>query len=178
MLVAHSCLDLVKTSKSAFKFRSILVDEVQDLSTIELELLFGTVDTQENNIFLTGDPEQQVYPKEHNLKKSGIEVSSRRFFKRNYRNPRQILEAGLELLKRYGNQGIDPDDDKNLLSPQYAARNSAKPLLVRCQNIDDELNYISKLVRRRQNETFLPICIIWAMHARMMSREFRMLRQN
>lgn len=160
VLLAHSCLDRLKAPNSQFKYRSILIDEVQDLSTVEIELLSACVTSAENGILLVGDPEQQVYPKEHNLRKAGVEIGTRRFFRKNYRNPREILEAALELLKRHGQQGVDPEDDKLLLSPEYATRHSAKPLLVRCVDEDDEISYLAGVLNRRMKESHLPICLI------------------
>ena len=160
VLIAHSCLDRLKSADSPFRYRAILVDEVQDLSTVELELLSACVMSRENGLFLAGDPEQQVYPKEHNLRKAGIEIAARRFFRKNYRNPRQILEAALELLKRHGQEGVDPEDDKLLLSPEYATRHSAKPLLVKCVDEDDEIAFLVNYVNRRKADSHLPMCLI------------------
>lgn len=160
VLLAHSLLDRVKSSDSPFKFRAVLVDEVQDLSTVELELLHSCVKAHENGLFLVGDPEQQVYPKEHNLRKAGIEISTRRFFRKNYRNPREILEAGLELMKRYGEPGVDPEDEKLVVSPEYAARHSAKPLLVECIDEDDEVAFVAEYIKRRKGESQFPVCLI------------------
>lgn len=160
VLLAHSCLDRLKAPDSPFKYRSILIDEVQDLSTVELELLSACVDFQANGLFLVGDPEQQVYPKEHNLRKAGIEIETRRFFRKNYRNPRQILEAASELLRLHDQQGRDPDDAKLALSPEYATRLSSKPLLVQCADEDDQISFLVNFVTRRMAESELPICII------------------
>jgi len=160
VLLAHSCLDRLKTSDSPFKYRSILIDEVQDLSTVEIELLSACVLSPGNGLFLVGDPEQQVYPKEHNLRKAGIEIETRRFFRKNYRNPRQILEAASELLRLYDQHGEDLDDAKLALSPEYATRLSSKPLLVKCADEDDQISFLVNFVNRRMAESELPICLI------------------
>jgi superfamily I DNA/RNA helicase len=136
------------------------VDEVQDLSTVEIELVAACTTSQENGLFLVGDPEQQVYPKEHNLRKAGVNVAARRFFRKNYRNPRQILEAALELLRLHGQQGIDPDDEKLVMLPEYAKRESAKPLLVKCLDDDDQMIFLVNFVNRRLTESEAAMCLI------------------
>jgi superfamily I DNA/RNA helicase len=160
VLLAHSCLDRLKASNSPFKYRSILVDEVQDLSSVEIELVSACMLSSENGLFLVGDPEQQVYPKEHNLRKAGVEIDTRRFFRKNYRNPRQILEAAFELLRLHGQQGVDPEDDKLVIPPEYATRQSSKPLLVKCVDEDDQISFLANFGNRRLAESDSAMCLI------------------
>ena len=54
---------------SEFKFRSILVDEYQDLSTLDIKFLEKLVAVKKNGLFLTGDAAQKINAKQLELKK-------------------------------------------------------------------------------------------------------------
>ncbi|HRR40634.1 MAG TPA: UvrD-helicase domain-containing protein [Syntrophales bacterium] len=76
------------------EYRCVLVDEVQDFGTIELDIVRRLVPEKENNLFLCGDIAQQVCFKHHKLSDAGINVTGRSFsIKKNYRNSREILAA-------------------------------------------------------------------------------------
>lgn len=153
-LKAHRFLpNLLTDQEHPFMYRVVMADEVQDLSTVELEILAGLPRVTPNSLFLTGDSMQQVHPREHSLQKAGIEFD-RREFRKNYRNPKEILEAGYELLTRFG-QG-----EEIALKPRYSKRHSSKPLVIAADDRASEMSYVSQIVAERLKEAPQPICVV------------------
>ena len=113
-----------------FRYRSVLVDEFQDLSTLELSLLRQIPKFEENGLFLTGDFAQKIYAKDLNLPvaKLGRGVRTDRIIRRNYRNSRQVLLAAQALLEAYPPQLAGGEDDVAVLKPEYASKESAVPI--------------------------------------------------
>lgn len=137
------------------EYRCVLVDEVQDFGTIELDIVRRFVPDDENNIFLCGDIAQQVGYKHHVLSEARIKVIGRSLsIKKNYRNSREILQAADCVLK----QNVDLDniksDDFEILEPEYANFSSPRPLLIRAGNPNQEfgfcLNYLKNILDDRK----------------------------
>ncbi|MGO9952878.1 MAG: UvrD-helicase domain-containing protein, partial [Dissulfurispiraceae bacterium] len=121
-------------------YRCVLVDEVQDFGTTELQIIRKLVAKEANDVFLCGDIAQQVYTKHRKLKQADIDVSGRSFvIKKNYRNSREILAAAYAVLS----SNIDPNkldtEDFEILEPEYANFSTPMPLLLRAEGIDEEL---------------------------------------
>lgn len=126
---------------SQFKYRSILVDEYQDLSTYDIKFLKKLVLHSPNGLFLTGDIAQKINAKQLNIKAA---LSDEGYLDRrlihNYRNSKQILDMGYQMLERvlqvdekevdkvFGPEG--PDGTK-ILKPELAERESPKPFLIK-----------------------------------------------
>ena len=82
------------------KFRCLLIDEFQDLSTRDLAVLQRIVPSENDALFLTGDMVQQVMVKTLSLPKVGFirgAYHNERILK-NYRNSKQILLAAHDLV--------------------------------------------------------------------------------
>ncbi len=78
-----------------FRYRCLLVDEFQDLSTLNLSLLRRVPMKVENGLFLTGDPVQRITVRPMELASAGLDGKSvnRMHITKNYRNGRQILSS-------------------------------------------------------------------------------------
>ncbi len=116
---------------SALRFRSVLVDEYQDFSSLEIDLLRRIPTATANGLFLTGDQAQRVHTKHLDMARARLSTIERRRIRKNYRNSRQILEAGQALLDAYCSVSTAIEAGVKVVPPEYAARNSAKPFL--CQ---------------------------------------------
>jgi superfamily I DNA/RNA helicase len=114
-----------------YRFRSILVDEYQDLSTFDIKLLTHLVSPKENSLFFTGDTAQKVNAKQLSLKSAiGNDFTERRLLK-NYRNSKQILRMGMAMLEAETSLKQVKGEDIELLNPEFATRDTAKPFLTR-----------------------------------------------
>lgn len=132
------------------EYRSVLVDEVQDLGTLELAIIRRLTKEGENDLFLCGDTAQTVQTKHADLKAAGINVIGRSSrLNQNYRNSRQILEAAHAVLSR----GMEAMPGGNLvgielLRPEFANFSTAKPMLMREASLVDELSASLAWLRR------------------------------
>jgi len=119
------------TLPAHLRFRSVLVDEFQDFSTLDLELI-GKIPTEaENGLFLTGDTAQKIYTKDFDLPRASLAPAQRinRSILKNYRNSRQILEAAHLLIEAYGNESTAKHEGVTVLKPEYAQRDGARPFV-------------------------------------------------
>ena len=118
-----------------FRYRCVLVDEFQDFSTLDIELLQKIPTANANGLFLTGDIAQKIYAKELNFPKAGMGPDERiiRSIRKNYRNTRQILQAGGALMSAYP-PAVEGDADLRMLDPELANRTSALPIAVKTEH--------------------------------------------
>ena len=116
----------------AARCEHLLVDEFQDLSTLELKLLARVPLAERNGVFVAGDDAQRISVKHLHLPETPLgNRSYRRAIFKNYRNTRDILEAGTALLHRHGKGASSSGSDLEILDPDYDDRRGPKPALVR-----------------------------------------------
>lgn len=123
------------------EFDHVLVDEVQDLGTLELRIIRRLTLPGVNDLFLCGDAAQTVHTKYFNIKDAEIDLPPARCIKlsQNYRNSRQILTAAYEVLTRTFSSIPSGTVDVEILQPEFANFTSAKPLLLSASSIREEL---------------------------------------
>lgn len=117
------------------RFDHVLVDEYQDLSTLEIGLLAALPASGQNGLFLTGDDAQRVRVKRLRLAEALMTKPVNRSIRKNYRNTVEVLqaanalvgEAERELARSFGDSG----EGFELLQPQYSNRHGPKPLLIK-----------------------------------------------
>jgi len=121
--------------------RCVLVDEVQDCSTVELEVIAQIPTHPANGLFLSGDPVQKVFAKQHDVARAGIDIKGRSSVLRtNYRNTRQILEAAYEILLKFRHMSPVPLAD--VLEPEYAFRDGPRPKLYECVSAQEQTDLV------------------------------------
>jgi superfamily I DNA/RNA helicase len=131
-LVPH--LAQLRKLPESMRFRSLLIDEFQDLSTRDLALLRMIPTSFENGFFVTGDTVQRVMVKDFRLGAVGLDAINSKSEKitKNYRNSRQILEAASFLANAYGEQARELGEEIELLDPQLAIRETSHPVAEEC----------------------------------------------
>ena len=82
-------------------YRHIIADELQDFSNVHLRLLRALVAEQSDDLFLVGDPLQQIYGRRIVFSEAGINVRGRRSrkLKINYRTTEQIKQAAVSVIE-------------------------------------------------------------------------------
>ena len=127
-------------SKLLADYDHVLVDEVQDLGTLELQIIRKITKPGINDIFLSGDSAQSVQTKYCDLKGAGIDIPTTRVvnMKQNYRNSFQILTAAYNVLKRALDKIPSTAIDLDILSPEFASFTSPKPSLLKGDNLVNE----------------------------------------
>jgi hypothetical protein len=104
----YSKLELCNLLATYFKSQKIkpyshlICDEIQDFSNPELNLLRSLVDEKENDLFLVGDPYQNIYRRLVNFAKSGISVRGKRSrkLKINYRTTEEIKRLAMKVVSK------------------------------------------------------------------------------
>ncbi|MFE8070150.1 AAA family ATPase [Marinobacteraceae bacterium S3BR75-40.1] len=125
------------------EYRFILVDEAQDLGTIELQLIRQLVDQNKDDLFLCGDATQQVQAKHGNATQAGIDLPGARSIKlsKNYRNSREILSAAYQVLLNNLTEEMLDSPDFEVLDPEYANFSGSTPLLLSANSLAEEIAY-------------------------------------
>lgn len=122
-------------------FHHTLVDEVQDLGTLELEIIRKLTFSGVDDLFLCGDAAQSVQTKHADFKSVGINISSKNSIslKQNYRNSSQILSAAYDVLTKSFEKIPSGTVDIEILPPEYANFSSPNPALLKAKSLKDEL---------------------------------------
>lgn len=122
------------------EYRAVLVDEAQDLGTLELAIIRRLAREGQNDLFLCGDAAQTIYTKSTDFKAAGIDTTGRSVrLNQNYRNSRQILTAAYDVLTRALESMPKGAMNLDVLAPEYASFSSPKPLLLRASSFIEEL---------------------------------------
>ncbi len=133
----HQFIDQIQPT-----YRSILIDEMQDFGTLELEIIRKLVKEDENDIFLAGDTVQRVLTKKHDHNAAGINIHKRTFeLYQNYRNTKEILVAANNILEENLTSIEYEKTDLEILSPKYAESSSYLPHIKEADSLSEELTY-------------------------------------
>lgn len=154
-----------------FRWRAVLADEVQDLSQNEIRLLAqlrtpdGTLlKTAPDGLFFVGDGAQTIYKRGFSLQSLGIQLVRSHVFKKNYRNTFEILQAAYGLIQDYEFSDVDEDNRQRPLTPDFAARRGDRPIMVRCANMRNEVEYaisvIENVIELNGEQGLSDICVI------------------
>lgn len=167
---------LERSLKSFSPYRCILVDEVQDLSQLEVAMIGALpIDSEnrisdtENALFLVGDGAQTIYNKGFALKNCGINVYNRSYvLKKNYRNSKEIMFAAYSLIERYRFADVDEDHIDKPTKPDFATKTGERPYVVKCRNEEEEVSFVSNIIKSaieeyqniEENSDYPAICVI------------------
>ena len=156
-LEAYSLRERIATH-SQLRARCVLVDEVQDCSTVELAVIGKIPSLQTDGLFLTGDPVQKVFPKQHDLAQADIDIVGRgTILRKNYRNSRQILEAAFKIIDHF--RGTAPLPEQEILSPDYAYRDGPRPVIYDCRSQQEQRDLVTWYLGLLAPDEFDSTCI-------------------
>lgn len=169
--IVAEALSLVESqTQDNVRFRAVLVDEVQDLSHLEIALLSKLLTTSgqrvadvEDGLFLAGDGAQTIYKRGFTLRSLGIEIAGRSFsLQKNYRNTYEILKAAFGLVERYEFADVDEENIIRPGAPEFAKRHGRRPLLIRCDSGQAEGHAVATHVASLLAMGHIPgqICVI------------------
>ena len=141
-------------SNMAARYRSILVDEIQDFGTEELRILRQLVDENENDIFMCGDIAQQVQVKQHKIRTAGINVLPSNYLRivKNYRNSKEILLAANRMFNSNINRDDFTEEGFELLDPELANFHTTEPYVYYAPSFEMELEYALNYLKWCLNE--------------------------
>ena len=164
----YSKLELCVVLASYFNSRKdkpyshIICDEIQDFSNPELTLLRALVEEKENDMFLVGDPYQNIYSKQPNFSKSGINVKGRRSrkLKINYRTTEEIKLAATKIVSDISVDDFDGTTEN--LKGYLSLMHGEEPVYKVFNTVEDEERYILEQVDKLTDElniSLSEICI-------------------
>jgi len=133
------------------QFRSVIIDEAQDLSLMALRLLRNLVSEpnekdREDGILLVGDGAQRVYASCFTLVQAGLQVRGRStIFTKNYRNTKEILAAAVSVA---GDRQVEDlgevKSTKTMVSS--ALPPGPKPRLVIVDSVETRTSYVAERI--------------------------------
>lgn len=90
----------LNNSEDRRPFSHAVVDELQDLSNVELRMIRAMVDEGPNDLMLVGDPMQSIYLRSPNFSKSGIHIRGKRSkrLRINYRTTEEIKRLAISVV--------------------------------------------------------------------------------
>lgn len=135
---------------SQYLFSHIVVDELQDFSNIELRFIRSLTSEAKNDLFLVGDPLQNIYNKRINFSKAGISVRGKRSkrLRINYRTTEEIKSLALRVISEEDYDDFDGsvEDKKGYLSLFHGVRPEYHVYKTKNEELDAVATDVKKLV--------------------------------
>ena len=145
--ILNKCPDILMHYKNRYKY--IQVDEGQDLSKIQFEILKMLVDPKDCNLFIVADDDQSIYGFRGAEPQYILEVEQKfegcRLYRleKNYRSTRNIVDVSSEFIrknqKRYNK---NHRTDNNFRSD---------PFIISAKDETDQQNLIIKIIKEKKN---------------------------
>lgn len=143
--VAAAHLDRAAASGAGRWFDHVLVDEGQDLSPAQWQLIRALVEEGPNDIFIAEDSHQRIYGHRLVLAHYGLRITGRsRRLTLNYRTTEQNLAYALKVLD--GAAYADAEDAPEQGSGYRSACTGPQPRTLACASVTDELDRAAALV--------------------------------
>ncbi|MEY3322869.1 MAG: hypothetical protein RLZZ417_2452 [Bacteroidota bacterium] len=122
-------------------YAHLILDELQDLSNIELRFLRYIVKPGINDMFMVGDPLQKVYDRHINF--SSLKIStvgrSKRLL-RNYRTTEEIRRDAVKIIR--SEQFSDFGDSSEKIAGYFSIGKGPEPTYIHFKTKEEELKYI------------------------------------
>lgn len=94
-------------------FSHVIVDELQDFSNVELNFIRSLTAVGENDLFLVGDPLQNIYDRKINFSKAGINIRGTRSkrLRINYRTTEEIKNLAISVILNEKYDDFDGEEE-------------------------------------------------------------------
>jgi len=152
--------ELIEKGEWSSPYRSVVVDEAQDMGIQALKLLSVLAGLDhENNLMIAGDSHQRIYPRKTSLSICGINIRGRsRKLKLSYRTPEEIRKFAIRLLE--GLPVDDLDDGFDTSSETIALRKGTKPEILNYINSNAEVEGIAERIMMLPKEALKDSCLV------------------
>ena len=159
--IRDACSLLKNKQGETLPFKTVIVDEAQDMGTEAFSLLRAMIPTGKNDLFIVGDPHQRIYQHKVTLSHSGIEIRGRsRRLRLNYRTTDEIRKWASQVLS--GSKFDDLDGGQNDLNDYRSLLHGQEPLVKRFITFDEEVQYLAEQLQRieQQEKTLSSSCLM------------------
>lgn len=161
--ILRSARKELEATQAPPRYRSVIVDEAQDLGGEALRLIRTIAGPERaNDLFLVGDAHQRIYGHPVSLSQAGINVRGRRSheLRINYRTTAAISRWAYGIL---GRGDYDDLDEGKVHGRGYVSlRSGNRPIVRRFEHLADERDFVVAEVRQLVDEGTLPeaICVV------------------
>jgi superfamily I DNA/RNA helicase len=169
-IAQHACSAAECAKDIRLPFRCLLIDEVQDLTQMEMNMISRlslsegeSINTLENGLFLVGDGAQAIYNRGFSLKAAGVTIANRSsLLRKSFRNTFEILSAAYTLIDQYEFSDLDEDDIGRPSEPSMSAQRGLPPTIVKCADIEAEAWFVAHRIHTLIEAGTTPgqICIL------------------
>lgn len=145
------------------QYAHVIVDESQDLTRVQLELLHYFFDNSKptNSIMFIADAAQSIYIhswlSNQSFKSVGFDMSGKSsILSKNYRTTFEIAQAAYSLIQH----DISLNANDNFVSPTAIERHGTKPVLKGFSTPLEEAEYITRQIKQLSSDYSLKDCVI------------------
>ena len=152
---------LLETRKITLPYRSVVIDEAQDMSAEAFRLLRAIAQAGENDIFLVGDAHQRIYQHRVTLGQCGINIKGRgKKLKVNYRTTEETRRFAVALLE--GRDIDDLDGGQDQQKGYMSLTHGEPPIVRRFRTFAEEAGYVRTHIRQlnAQGTSHEAICVV------------------
>lgn len=139
---------IITDNPGMLSYRSVIVDEAQDMGLQEFKLIRQLVqkkDNDSNSIFIVGDAHQRIYGKQVELGQAGIDTRNRTVNLRvNYRTTEENRNWAVELLKGLSFDDLDGGTDEQ--RGYTSLLHGELPEVQIFEHFDQEIDYLMKVL--------------------------------
>jgi len=135
-------------------FSNVIVDELQDLSNVELRFLRAIVPEGENDLFLVGDPMQAIYQRNLNFSKAGINIRGIRSkrLRINYRTTEEIRRVAVNLVTSQTYDDFEGEQESK--SGYISLMHGVNPAYDIFKSPNEELTHVIKSIHEAINNGY------------------------
>ncbi|HRW35040.1 MAG TPA: 3'-5' exonuclease [Thermotogota bacterium] len=169
---------VLKNKGTIKKYRSVIVDEAQDLSPQAFMLIRELMGEQKrNDIFIVGDAHQRIYGRKISLKQCGVNIQGRSsILKINYRTPEETRNWAFSILKGFDfddlNEGIDTGKGYKSLFK------GPEPKVEHFETSEEEIEFVYNRIKKLIEEGADPRDICAVFRTRTLKRDFMKALHN
>jgi DNA helicase IV len=119
--------ELLKKIKGKTRYRAVIVDEAQDMSTVAFQVLRALVPEAPNDLFIVGDGHQRIYRRKVSLAQAGVQITGRsKKLYINYRTTDEIRRFAVALLQNVSVDDLDEGERRQQAVQVARTRASAR----------------------------------------------------
>lgn len=152
---------LIQTKGISLPYRSVIVDEAQDMSAEAFRLVRAIVPEGANDLFIVGDAHQRIYRHRTSLGQCGINIRGRgKKLKINYRTTDEIRRFAVHLLE--GREIDDLDGGRDQQKGYMSLTHGQAPAVHSFASFADEFSFLRNHIAELQNEgsALESICVV------------------
>ena len=137
---------LMRKMKGRPRYRAVIVDEAQDMSTTAFEVLRAMLPEEPNDLFIVGDGHQRIYRRRVSLAKAGVKITGRsKKLYINYRTTDEIRRFAVALLNDVHVDDLDEGTDDH--AKYKSLMHGEAPVIRNCKTFAKEVAAIVEFVK-------------------------------